>query len=69
VIVFQDSRVQWRAARTLRELILQTDANKAQCYEAKIDAVLIRTLVTHSHLAVVQSHAMRLLGEECCGLM
>eukprot|EP01034_Spumella_vulgaris_P029191 gene29191-36201_t len=60
--LFNDSRVQWRSARTLRELILQSEDNKALCYTHHVESVIIKTLVTFSHLSVVQSHVMRLLG-------
>ncbi len=54
--------VQWRGARALRDIILQSESAKQECNKCNIEEVLIYALVKYISSDMVQSQCLRLMG-------
>ena len=54
--------LQWRGARALRDIILQSDSAKQDCSKYNIEEVLISALIKYISNDMVQSQCLRLMG-------
>lgn len=59
---FNDEKLSWRAARSTRELIINSDQARSECLNQHVDEVLLLCLTAFPTSVMVQGQCIRLLG-------